>query len=169
MPIVSISKIQHRYGLSENLPQLAAAEFGWAIDQRRLFIGNGPTTEGSPAIGNTEILTQYSNLLEVAENSYSYKDSAVGFEAITGLSYGAPITRNLQSKLDDFASVRDYGAVGDGIVDDSAAIQRALTDLYTRDTNTLVRRILYFPAGTYLLKQSIKIPPYATIQGEGKN
>ena len=96
MPIISISKIQHRYGLNENLPQLSAAEFGWAIDQRRLFIGNGPTSEGAPSIGNTEILTQYSNLLEVAENSYSYKDLAVGYEAITGQSLSAPTTRSLQ-------------------------------------------------------------------------
>jgi polygalacturonase len=169
MPIVSISKIQHRYGLSENLPQLAAAEFGWAIDQRRLFIGNGPTAEGAPAIGNTEILTQYSNLLEVAENSYSYKDLAVGYEAITGQSLSAPTTRSLQEKLDDFANVRDYGAKGNGLDDDTDAINRALFDLYTRDAGIAVRRVLYFPAGNYLVSDVIAIPPYATLQGEGKN
>lgn len=169
MPIISISKIQHRYGLSENLPQLAAAEFGWAIDQRRLYIGNGPTSEGAPSIGNTEILTQYSNLLEVAENSYSYKDLVVGYEAITGQSLSAPTTRSLQEKLDDFANVRDYGAVGNGIADDTDAINRALSDLYTRDDGVPVRRILYFPAGNYLVSDVITIPPFATLQGEGKN
>ncbi len=169
MPIISISRIQHRYGLVENLPQLAAAEFGWAIDQRKLFIGNGPTSEGAPSIGNTEILTQYSNLLEVAENSYTYKDIAVGYEAITGPSSASPVTRSLQEKLDDFANVRDYGALGDGVADDTEAINRALLDLYARDLNTAVRRILYFPAGKYLVTDVIKIPPYTTIQGEGKN
>ena len=169
MPIVSISKIQHRYGISENLPQLSAAEFGWAIDQRRLYIGNGPISEGSPSIGNTEILTQYSNLLEIAENSYTYKDVAIGFEAITGQSPTSPITRSLQTKLDDFANVRDYGAVGNGIVDDTDAINRALKDLYTRDTRAAVRRTLYFPAGNYIVTDVITIPPYARIQGDGKN
>jgi hypothetical protein len=169
MPIITISKIQHRYGLGENLPQLSAAEFGWAIDQRRLFIGNGPTSEGAPSIGNTEILTQYSNLLEVAQNSYTYKDVAVGYEAVTGPSPASPTTRSLQEKLDDFVNVRDYGALGDGVVDDTEAIQRALSDLYTRDANPAVRRILYFPAGKYLISDTIKIPPYATLQGEGKN
>lgn len=169
MPIVSISKIQHRYGLSENLPQLSAAEFGWAIDQRRLYIGNGPTSEGSPSIGNTEILTQYSNLLEIAENAYTYKDSAIGFDAVTGQSPSSPITRSLQAKLDDFANVRDYGAVGNGIIDDTDAINRALSDLYTRDARTAVRRTLYFPAGNYVVTDVIKIPPYARIQGDGKN
>lgn len=169
MPIISISKIQHRYGLIENLPQLAAAELGWAIDKRKLYIGNGPTNEGAPTIGNTEILTQYSNLLEVAENSYSYKDLAVGFEAITGQSIASPITRNLQAKLDDFANVRDYGAKGDGLTDDTEAIIRALTDLFIREPIPAVRRVLYFPAGNYLVSNVIKIPPYATLQGEGKN
>jgi polygalacturonase len=169
MPIITISKIQHRYGLGENLPQLSAAEFGWAIDQRRLFIGNGPTSEGAPSIGNTEILTQYSNLLEVAQNSYTYKDVAVGYEAVTGSSPSSPTTRSLQEKLDDFVNVRDYGALGDGVADDTESIQRALSDLYTRDLNPAVRRILYFPAGKYLISDTIKIPPYATLQGEGKN
>lgn len=168
MPIVSISKIQHRYGLGDNLPQLSAAELGWAIDQRRLFIGNGPTSEGAPTIGNTEILTQYSNLLEVAGNSYIYKDSAVGFDAVTGTSALAPTTRSLQAKMDDFANVRDYGALGNGVADDTSAINRALFDLYCRDNSTQVRRTLYFPAGTYLVSDVIKIPAFATIQGDGR-
>ena len=169
MPIVSISKIQHRYGLTENLPQLSAAELGWAIDQRRLFIGNGPTSEGAPSIGNTEILTEYSDLLEITQNAYTYKDTAVGFEAVTGISSEAPVTRSLQAKLDDFASVRDYGAFGNGVADDTEAINRALADLYTRDLGIQTRRVLYFPAGKYKVSNVIKIPPYATLQGEGKD
>ena len=62
MAIVQISRITQRKGLQENLPQLAGAEFGWSIDQRRLYIGNGLLEEGAPVIGNTEILTEFSNL-----------------------------------------------------------------------------------------------------------
>ena len=50
MATVQISRIQHRQGLSENLPQLAGGEFGWSIDTRQLFIGNG-----SPSMVFTEI------------------------------------------------------------------------------------------------------------------
>lgn len=57
MAIVSVSRMQVRRGLYENLPQLASGELGWAIDQRRLFIGNGTLEEGAPFIGNTEVLT----------------------------------------------------------------------------------------------------------------
>lgn len=63
MAIVQISRITNRKGLQENLPQLAGAELGWSIDTRRLFIGNGTLEEGAPEIGNTEILTEYSDVI----------------------------------------------------------------------------------------------------------
>lgn len=62
MAIVQISQIKHRRGLQENLPQLASAELGWSLDSRRLYIGNGSLDEGAPETGNTEILTEYSNI-----------------------------------------------------------------------------------------------------------
>jgi hypothetical protein len=61
MAVVQISKIQIRRGLQENLPQLASAEMGWSIDERRLFIGNGTLAEGAPTTGVTEILTAQTN------------------------------------------------------------------------------------------------------------
>jgi hypothetical protein len=62
MAIVQISQITNRKGLQSNLPQLAGAEFGWSTDTRQLFIGNGSLQEGAPIIGNTEVLTEYSNI-----------------------------------------------------------------------------------------------------------
>ena len=55
MAVVQISRIMHRRGLYADVPQLAAGELGWALDEQRLFIGNGPTTEGAPKIGNRNI------------------------------------------------------------------------------------------------------------------
>ena len=63
MAIVQISRITNRKGLQENLPQLAGAELGWSIDSRRLFIGNGTLQEGAPVIGNTEVLTEFSEII----------------------------------------------------------------------------------------------------------
>ena len=68
MAVIQISKIQVRSGLQENLPQLATAEFGWSVDQRRLYIGNGTLGEGAPSIGNTEILTQYTDIVNVIKS-----------------------------------------------------------------------------------------------------
>ena len=58
MAIVQISKIQQRSGNLVDLPQLDEAQFGWANDQRRLFIG---TTTPNP-VENVEVLTSYSNI-----------------------------------------------------------------------------------------------------------
>lgn len=165
MAIVQVSRITNRKGLTENLPQLAGAELGWAIDSRRLFIGNGTLAEGAPVIGNTEILTEFSDITVLS--SYTYEDIAVGYAAQTGPTPSDPVVRTVQAKLDDFADVRDFGAVGDGIADDTEAINRALFQLYCRETNTQIRRALYFPAGTYKITESIIIPTYAKLVGEG--
>lgn len=165
MAIVQVSRITNRKGLTENLPQLAGAELGWCVDSRRLFIGNGTLQEGAPVIGNTEILTEFSDVIALSD--YTYKDSAVGYTVQTGETAGDPVVRTVQQKLDDFADVRDFGAVGNGVADDTAAINRALYQLYCRENNTQPRRTLYFPAGTYLVTESIKIPTWAKLVGEG--
>jgi hypothetical protein len=167
MAIVQISRITNRKGLTENLPQLAGAEFGWCIDSRRLFIGNGTLQSGAPVIGNTEILTEFSDITVLAD--YTYEDIVVGYAAQTGPTPSDPVVRSVQAKLDDFASIRDFGAVGDGTADDTAAINRALFQLYCRENNTEIRRSLYFPAGTYRVTDTIVIPTYAKLVGEGAN
>lgn len=66
MSILQISKIQARSGNLVDLPQLDEAEFGWATDDKRLFIGKTTPNE------NVEILTAYSNI------SYSQITGSVG-------------------------------------------------------------------------------------------
>ena len=58
MAIIQISKIQQRAGNLVDLPQLDEAQFGWANDAKRLFIG---TTTPNPN-ENVEVLTAYSNI-----------------------------------------------------------------------------------------------------------
>ena len=165
MAILQISRITNRKGLAENLPQLDGAELGWCTDTRQLFIGNGTLAEGAPVIGNTEILTEYSDITVLS--NYTYEDIAVGYAAQTGPTPSTPVVRTVQAKLDDIASVRDFGAVGNGTADDTAAINRALFQLYCRDNNSLARRMLYFPAGTYRVTDPVLIPAYAKLVGEG--
>ena len=165
MAVVQISRIMHRRGLYADVPQLAAGELGWALDEQRLFIGNGPTTEGAPKIGNTEILTSGSDINALLE-SYTF----IG-NTLTPVATGAgssKIVRSYQKKLDDFANVADFGAKGDGTTDDTAAINRAIKQLLTLDATENARRILYFPAGVYKITGGeIKLYPYTTIKGAG--
>ncbi|MDF1823958.1 MAG: glycosyl hydrolase family 28-related protein [Verrucomicrobiales bacterium] len=55
------------------------------------------------------------------------------------------------------ANVRDYGAVGDGITDDTSAIKNAFQS----------EREIHFPAGVYLISDGLELPHSVTITGEG--
>lgn len=167
MAIVQVSRITQRKGLEEDLPQpLAGAELGWAIDQRRLFIGNGTLAEGAPVVGNTEILTEFSDLFAFS-SAYTYQGDNAGYTVQTGATSGTPVSQSLQSRLDSFAIVSDFGAKGDGVTDDTDAINRALAQLYCIQSNPQIRRGLFFPAGRYIITDTLLIPPYAKLYGEG--
>src|SRR3546814_16741791 len=54
-------------------------------------------------------------------------------------------TRTLAARLDDYTNVKDFGAVGDGVTDDTAAIQAAVTAALIAG-----KKRLRFPSGNYL-------------------
>ena len=163
MPIVQISRIQHRRGKRTDLPQLAAGELGWVVDEQRLFIGNGTVADGAPAVGNTEIVTSGSSAFTSAL-SHTYKGYLGDSTPVT-----TSVSRTLQKRLDDYVSVKDFGATGDDSTADVTAIQNAIDELYidTDKTDTRSRRVLFFPAGIYRINAALKIPPYAHLVGEG--
>ena len=163
MPIVQISRIQHRRGKRTDLPQLAAGELGWVVDEQRLFIGNGTVADGAPAVGNTEIVTSGSSAFTSAL-SHTYK-GYLGDSTPVGTSQ----QRTTQQRLDDYVSVKDFGAKGDDSTADITAIQNAIDEIYkdTDKDDTRSRRVLFFPAGTYRINAALKIPPYAHLVGEG--
>ena len=76
MAIVQISKIQQRSGNIVDLPQLDEAEFGFASDAKRLFIGKVSPNE------NIEVLTSYSNIafsqIEGADGNLDISSATVG-------------------------------------------------------------------------------------------
>ena len=166
MAVVQISRIQVRRGQKNTgtgIPQLASGELGWAIDERELYIGNGSISEGAPTVGNTKILTEFTDILGEAAK-YSYKPD----EITTGPA--GNIVRTLQEKLDNTVSVFDFGVVNDGTVQ-TAAIQRAVDNLYlgpdVQGLSPEGRVVLHFPAGEYQIDGPIYVPPYATLIGDG--
>jgi hypothetical protein len=83
--------------------------------------------------------------------SSSTGSSRVGFKLSSLLSS----LRTVQDKLAESVSVKDFGAVGDGVADDTAAIQAAL------DASNSV----YVPPGVYLLSATLHSRPRTEFYG----
>ena len=162
MAVTQISRIQVRRGRKlspSGIPQLASGEFAWAIDSQELFIGNGSVAEGAPYVGNTKILTEHDNILSLV-SAYRFKE---GDPTVT-----RSVQRSLQSKLDEYVSVIDFGAVGDGIYDNSDAFEQAFLDLYSDRGigNNVYRKVLFVPSGRYVFSRTIRIPSNVILIGE---
>jgi len=157
--VVQISKIQVRRGQKNSnsgIPQLSSAEFAWAVDSQELFIGNGSVLEGAPYVGNTKVLTEHDNILELA-SSYQFASDD------TAITLSVP--RSLQSKEDETVSVADFGAVGDGSTDCVAAFETAFTELF-RNANENYKKELLIPNGEYLFTNDLAVPSGVILKGE---
>ncbi|KAH0556494.1 hypothetical protein GP486_005605, partial [Trichoglossum hirsutum] len=72
-----------------------------------------------------------------------------------------------------FRNVRDFGAIGDGIADDTAAINNAISQGgrcgHGCDSSTTAPALIYFPAGTYLVSAPIVQYYYTQFVGDAIN
>ncbi|AUR99320.1 coil containing protein [Vibrio phage 1.264.O._10N.286.51.F2] len=66
--------------------------------------------------------------------------------------------RTLGDRFADVVNVKDYGALGDGLTDDTVAIQAA----FNADGNTI-----YFPESTYVVTTGLNLPANKNILGNG--
>jgi len=89
-------------------------------------------------------------------------DPAKGSELVAYQPAGTgAVPTDVQSKLRESVSVKDFGAVGDGVTDDTAAIQAASLALANAGGG-----ILYFPEGQYNYTR-LTIRGRVIFQGEG--
>lgn len=90
--------------------------------------------------------------------------AASGGSALVGFLQAGTgaVARTAQSKMRDVVSVKDFGAVGDGVADDTAAIQAAVNAAYSSRNKTV-----HVPNGVYKLTGLITITQGVMIVCEG--
>lgn len=117
-------------------------------------------------------------LTDGVQYKFTIKNSAdvqIGvYDNITGVNsavnasqvaYTAPLSgataTNVQAKLVQTVSVKDFGATGDGITDDTVAIQNAINAV------SALGGTVYIPAGTYVCSATINLAKFVYIRGAG--
>jgi hypothetical protein len=139
-----------------------------------LYSDNGVTTTPNPVTTNFD--GEYG--FYAANGTYSLTITATGYasDSRPGVVIFDPadggvgvfvqagsgaVTRTAQNKMRESYSVKDFGAVGDGVTDDSVAVQTAINNMTSGGT-------LVFPFGTYKINTSILVPySNITIIGNG--
>jgi hypothetical protein len=92
---------------------------------------------------------------------YNFPDGTGISPDACGVTYDPPFTGSVPypvcEKLEQTVSVKDFGAVGDGVTDDTAAINAAFA----------VGGNIYIPSGTYIYTSSLTPVSGSTIYGDG--
>jgi hypothetical protein len=73
---------------------------------------------------------------------------------------GTTTGRNLVTRFSEEVNVKDFGAIGDGVADDTAALQNAINAAQTNG------RSVYLPVGRYKLTSTINITAGMRLRGE---
>ncbi len=113
--------------------------------------GTTLTFSSAPPLGRDNIEVVVMGLLALGgltdASFVTYTPSGTGAVATT-----------VQAKLREFVSVKDFGALGDGVTDDTVALQKAVSS---------GARAVYVPPGTYRHRGTITIPSSVRLYGDG--
>jgi len=98
-------------------------------DTIKLARGNaGATTQDVMTVSNTGVVSFPQGLGNISNS--------------TAIATGSTTARSLANRFADVVNVKDFGAVGDGVTDDTAAIQETLNS---------GAKSVFFPSGTYMI------------------
>lgn len=97
--------------------------------------------------------------LQISTNGIGGSTSNNFIPSVNAVSVPNAISRPISDGFGDFISVKDFGAIGNGVADDTTAIQNAINAAVSGYANAI-----YFPFGNYLITSTINIKGSTTVQ-----
>lgn len=182
MAVIEIAKIQVRRGQETvtGIPNLDPGEFGWAEDTQHLYIGRSLAGLGTGRDAPTRVLTQpdLDNIFTALGNITTATTSSLYTYRVENQYLTHNTLTNFQVKLDSLnPTIYDFGANPTTTNEDiTAQLKGAVRDLFRNEQvgpdwlgpeARDLRRQLILPAGTYVVTDTIDLPPYASIVGAG--
>jgi pectin methylesterase-like acyl-CoA thioesterase len=124
------------------------------------------TLSGGLTVSNAVLLSDRKTVVlttspQTAGESYTVQASGIGDRSAAGNAAGAGVSASFFGWADEesigpfpsWANIKEvYGAVGDGVADDTDAIQQALSQVAMPGHAA----IIYFPAGTYRITRTLE-------------
>ncbi len=108
-------------------------------------------TEAPPVNASIEVVSYRTGDINTADaNAVTYTPAGTG-----------AVQTTVQAKLRESVSVKDFGAVGDGVTDDTTAIQAAIDSL-GNDGGTIL-----FPEGVYVISATLNLTKKTHLIGDG--
>jgi len=171
-----VINIEYQLGSEASGQVFTLADFTYALGVNNLLVyRNGnllrqgvsndyeETSASSVTINSSITIASTDQFAFVKGTSTTSTISDAASVTYTPAGSGAVAT-NVQAKLRETVSVTDFGAVGDGVVDDSSSIQAAID--YAQ--NSTASRAVLFPPGQYLISTSLSITAACTLYAESR-
>ena len=112
------------------------------------------------AVTTAKIVNDAVTTAKIVNDAVTTAKLAAGAVTASNYTYPGGVQQTVQARLEQYVSVKDFGAVGDGSTDDTAAIQAAF------DSQTDGGAV-HFPEGTYLCNSKITTTRHVSLIGEG--
>lgn len=154
--------LRNAYGLRPGT--VVGGKHAVTADSSALSVNNGvvPLLNITDEIANAAALVAEADSVASNANTTTVKRATAGTYWMGSLARKGIVPWGDDPSYVVFRNVLDYGAVGDGVTDDTAAIKKAMTsgNRCGADCNgsTTKNAIVYFPPGTYLISSTVPMP-----------